>query len=108
MLVAVGAVLTIGAIVVAFLIKPPLLGWVGFAVVAAIMLGMAALTPLAFERTRVTPQLPAEPRERGTHARDRRPTLQRDGSVRSDRGPGVAASALFTWSSRSASRRCTS
>ena len=52
-------------VVVAFLIKPPLLGWVGFAVVAAIMLGLAALTPLAFERTRVTPQLPAERRDGG-------------------------------------------
>jgi hypothetical protein len=65
MLVAVGAVLAIDALVVAFNIKPPLLGWVGFAAVAAIMLGLAALTPHAFGRPRVTPQLPAERREAG-------------------------------------------
>jgi hypothetical protein len=40
-------------------IHPPPLGWVGFAIVSIIVLCLGALAPLAFERTRVSPQRPA-------------------------------------------------
>jgi hypothetical protein len=51
--------LAISALIVAYVIEPPLLAWVGFAIVSIIVLSLGALTPLAFERTRVTPQRPA-------------------------------------------------
>ena len=51
-------------LIVAFAIHPPPLGWVGFAIVSLIVLGLGALAPLAFERTRVTPQRPATPVDR--------------------------------------------
>jgi hypothetical protein len=57
LLISVGAILAADAVVVALLIKPPAVGWVGFAVVAAIVLLLAALIPIAFERTRVSPRL---------------------------------------------------
>src|SRR6185295_15556510 len=47
------------ALIVAFAIHPPALGWVGFAIVSIIVFGLGALAPLAFERTRVSPQRPA-------------------------------------------------
>jgi hypothetical protein len=47
------------ALIVAFAIHPPPLGWVGFAIVSLIVLGLGALAPLAFERTRVSPLRPA-------------------------------------------------
>jgi hypothetical protein len=56
---AVGAALLMYALIVAFAIHPPLLGWVGFAIVSIIVLGLGALAPLAFERTRVSPLRPA-------------------------------------------------
>ena len=52
-------VLAVSALIVAYAIEPPLLGWVGFAIVSIIVLGLGALAPLAFERTRVSPQRPA-------------------------------------------------
>jgi hypothetical protein len=55
----IGAALVTYALIVAVAIHPPLLGWVGFAIVSIIVLGLGALAPLAFERTRVTPQRPA-------------------------------------------------
>ena len=55
----IGAGLGIYALIVAFVIHPPPLGWVGFAVASMIVLGLGALAPLAFERTRVSPQRPA-------------------------------------------------
>jgi type IV secretory pathway TrbF-like protein len=55
-------------VVIALAIKPPPLGWVGFAIVATVVLGLAALAPLAFERTRVSVRPPA-------HAFDRRTRL---------------------------------
>jgi hypothetical protein len=55
----IGAGLGIYALIVALLIHPPPLGWVGFAIVSIIVLGLGALAPLAFERTRVSPQRPA-------------------------------------------------
>lgn len=55
----IGAGLVIYALIVAFVIHPPPLGWAGFAIVSTIVLGLGALAPLAFERTRVSPQRPA-------------------------------------------------
>ena len=59
LLVSVGAVLAVDALIVALVIEPPVLGWVGFGVVAVIVLSLAALTPIAFERTRVSAPRPA-------------------------------------------------
>lgn len=56
---AIGAALVIDALIVALVIHPPMLGWVGFAIVSIIVLTLSALAPLAFERTRVSPQRPA-------------------------------------------------
>jgi nucleotide-binding universal stress UspA family protein len=49
LLISVGAILAAEALVVALLIKPPPIGWVGFAVVAAIVLALAALIPIALQ-----------------------------------------------------------
>jgi hypothetical protein len=57
---SIGAVLLAYAVVVTFVIQPPALGWLGFATVSIILLGLGALAPLAFERTRVSPQRPAK------------------------------------------------
>jgi hypothetical protein len=65
LLASTGAVLVAYGLVVALAIKPPPLGWVGFAIVSAIVLGLAALAPLAFERTRVSPRRPARGLDRG-------------------------------------------
>jgi hypothetical protein len=54
----VAALLAYG-LIVGFIIKPPPLGWVGFAIVSAVVLGLGALAPLAFERTRVSALRPA-------------------------------------------------
>jgi hypothetical protein len=54
----IGVALVIYALIVAFLIHPPLLGWVGFAIVSIIVLGLGALSPLAFDLTRVSPSGP--------------------------------------------------
>jgi hypothetical protein len=56
---AIGAALVIDALVVALVIHPPTLGWVGFAIVSITVLGLSAVVPVAFERTRVNPQRPA-------------------------------------------------
>jgi hypothetical protein len=55
----IGAGLVIYALIVALVIHPSPLGWVGFAIVSIIVLCLGALAPLAFERTRVSPQRPA-------------------------------------------------
>jgi hypothetical protein len=54
-----GVVLLALALLVAFLLQPPLLGWVGFAVVCAIVLSLATIATVAFPRMRVNPQRPA-------------------------------------------------
>jgi hypothetical protein len=54
-----GAVLVAYGLVIGFVIKPPPLGWIGFAIVSTVILGLAALAPLAFERTRVSALRPA-------------------------------------------------
>jgi hypothetical protein len=48
------------AFIVAAVLDPPVLGWVGFAIVSIIVLALAALAPVAFERTRVSPLRPAD------------------------------------------------
>jgi hypothetical protein len=64
LLASIGAVLAAYGLVIAFAIKPPPLGWVGFAIVATVVLGLAALAPLAFERTRVSVRRPARALDR--------------------------------------------
>jgi hypothetical protein len=54
-----GGVLVALALLVAFLLEPPLLGWVGFAVVCAIVLSLATVVTIVFPRMRVNPQRPA-------------------------------------------------
>jgi Na+/melibiose symporter-like transporter len=54
-----GVVLLALTLLVAFLLEPPLLGWVGFAVVCAILLSLATVATIAFPRMRVNPQRPA-------------------------------------------------
>jgi hypothetical protein len=57
---SVAAALIICALIVAFAVRPPALGWLGFAIVSIGVLGLAALVPLAFERTRVSALPPAD------------------------------------------------
>ena len=59
-LAALAAALVADGLIVGFVIKPPLLGWVGFAIVSAVVLGLGMLAPVAFERTRVSALRPAE------------------------------------------------
>jgi hypothetical protein len=42
-------------------LDPPALAWVGFGLVSAMVLGLGALAPVGFERTRVSPLPPSEP-----------------------------------------------
>jgi hypothetical protein len=64
LLASIGAILVAYGLVIAFAVKPPPLGWVGFAIVATVVLGLAALAPLAFERTRVSARPPARALDR--------------------------------------------
>lgn len=53
-------VLLLGAaLLVAFLLRPPLLGWVGFAVVCAIVVALATVAAVVFPRLRVSRPEPA-------------------------------------------------
>jgi hypothetical protein len=56
-----GAVLILYGLVVSFVITPPALGWIGFAIMSTVALSILALAPLAFERTRVSALRPADP-----------------------------------------------
>jgi GABA permease len=58
---SVGAVLILYGLIVGFIIKPPALGWIGFAIVSTVVLSFSVLAPLAFERTRVSALRPADP-----------------------------------------------
>jgi hypothetical protein len=51
---SIGGVLVAYALIVAFVIRPPALGWLGFAIMSVVLLGLGALAPIAFERTRVS------------------------------------------------------
>jgi hypothetical protein len=55
----IGVMLVAVALVAAFLLHPPLLGWIGFAVVCAIVFGLATVATIASSRMRVNPQRPA-------------------------------------------------
>jgi len=59
-LAVLAAALVADGLMVGFVLKPPLLGWVGFAIVSAVVLALGLLAPLAFERTRVSALRPAE------------------------------------------------
>ncbi len=59
-----GAILILYGLIVGFIIKPPALGWVGFAIMSTVVLGLCAFAPLAFERTRVSAPQPADPVDR--------------------------------------------
>jgi hypothetical protein len=59
-----GAILILYGLIVGFIIRPPALGWVGFALMSTVVLGLCALAPLAFERTRVSAPRPADPVDR--------------------------------------------
>jgi hypothetical protein len=52
-------VLLASALVAAFLLHPPRLAWVGFAVVCAIVVGLTTAATIAFPRVGVNPQQPA-------------------------------------------------
>lgn len=56
---SVAAALVVCALIVGFAIRPPALGWAGFAIASISILGLAALVPRAFERTRVSARPPA-------------------------------------------------
>ena len=56
-----GAVLVVYGLLVELLIKPPPLGWIGFAIFSTVILCLAVLAPVAFERTRVSPLRAADP-----------------------------------------------
>jgi hypothetical protein len=55
----VGVALLAAALTVALLLHPPLLGWIGFAVVCAIVFGLMTVATIASSRMRVNPQRPA-------------------------------------------------
>ena len=54
-----GIVLLAAALVAAFLLHPPVLGWVGFGVVCVIVAALATVATLVFPRIGVNPQRPA-------------------------------------------------
>jgi hypothetical protein len=54
-----GAVLLGAAMLVVFVLRPPPLGWVGFAVVCAIVIGLASSAAVISPRLRVSAQRPA-------------------------------------------------
>jgi hypothetical protein len=55
----IGVVVLAAALVAAFFLHPPLLGWIGFAVVCTIVVGLATAARAASSRLRVNPQRPA-------------------------------------------------
>ncbi len=55
----IGIVLFAAALVPALFLHPPLLGWIGFTVVCAIMLGLATVARFVFSSMRFNPQRPA-------------------------------------------------
>jgi hypothetical protein len=56
---SIGVMLSAAALVAAFLLHPPPLGWIGFALVCAIVIGLATVATITSSRMRVNPQLPA-------------------------------------------------
>jgi len=62
---AVVGVLGAAALVTVFAIRPPLLGWIGFGVIASVVFGLALLGMLAFPRMRAWMQDPVTAGDRG-------------------------------------------
>jgi hypothetical protein len=58
-LASVGVLLLGVALLVAFVLRPPLLGWVGFAVVCVIVFAFTTFAAVVFPRLRVNPPQPA-------------------------------------------------
>jgi hypothetical protein len=56
---SIAAVVAVAALVTAFVIDPPALGWVGFAIASAVVVGLAAAATLLLPRMRVSPPTPA-------------------------------------------------
>ena len=54
-------VLAVAALLVALVVDPPALGWVGFAITSAVVIGLAAAATLLLPRLRVSPAWPAVP-----------------------------------------------
>jgi hypothetical protein len=57
--VSIAAVLVIAAFVTAFVIDPPALGWVGFAIASGVVVGLGAAATLVLPRMRVSAPRPA-------------------------------------------------
>lgn len=53
------AVLVVTAFITAFVVGPPALGWVGFAIVSAVVAGLGAIATLVLPRMRVSAPTPA-------------------------------------------------
>lgn len=56
---SIGAVLVVAALVTAFVVDPPALGWVGFAIVSAVVVGLGIVATLVLPRMRVSAPTPA-------------------------------------------------
>jgi hypothetical protein len=56
---AIAAVLAVAGLVTAFVIDPPALGWIGFAIASAVALGLGAAATLLLPRMRVSAVSPA-------------------------------------------------
>ena len=56
---SIAAVLAVAALVTAFVIDPPALGWIGFAIASAVVVGLGAAATLMVPRTRVSAPRPA-------------------------------------------------
>jgi hypothetical protein len=56
---SIAVVLGVAALVTAFIIDPPALGWVGFAIASAVVVGLGAAATLLLPRMRVSPPRPA-------------------------------------------------
>jgi hypothetical protein len=56
---AIAAVLVVGGLLTAFVIGPPALGWIGFAIASAVALGLGATATLVLPRMRVSAVTPA-------------------------------------------------
>ena len=61
---SIAAVLVVAALVTAFIIDPPALGWVGFAIASAVVLGLGAAATLLLPRMRVSAPTPAAATDR--------------------------------------------
>jgi hypothetical protein len=61
---SIAAVLVGAALVTAFVVDPPALGWVGFAVASAVVVGLGAAATVLLPRMRVSPPTPAPATDR--------------------------------------------